>query len=77
MFSRAGFIYTDIQANGFLTYMVRIVMGTLLDVGRGKILPEDVKRILEAMDRQQAGPTLPAKGLCLMKVIYLANPDRK
>ncbi len=77
LFSRAGFIYTDIQANGFLTYMVRIVMGTLLDVGRGKILPEDVKEILEAMDRQQAGPTLPAKGLCLMKVIYLANPDRK
>lgn len=70
LFSRAGFIYMDIQAGGFLTHMVRIIMGTLLDVGRGKILPEDVKKILEAKDRQKAGPTLSAKGLCLMKVVY-------
>jgi tRNA pseudouridine38-40 synthase len=70
LFSRAGFIHVDIQADGFLTHMVRIVMGTLLDVGRGKILPEDVKEILKAKNRQKAGPTLPAKGLCLMKVVY-------
>ncbi len=70
LFSRAGFVYMDIQANGFLTHMVRVIMGTLLDVGRGKILPEYVKRILEAKDRQKAGPTLPARGLCLMKVLY-------
>lgn len=70
LFSRADFVYMDIQADGFLTHMVRVIMGTLLDVGRGKILPEDVKRILEAKDRQKAGPTLPARGLCLMKVLY-------
>ena len=70
IFSRAGFICTDIQANGFLTHMVRIVMGTLLDVGRGKTRPADIERILEAKDRQKAGATLPAKGLCLMKVTY-------
>lgn len=70
LFSRAGFIHFDIQANGFLTHMVRIIMGTLLNVGRGKILPEDVVKILDAKDRRKAGPTLPARGLCLMKVIY-------
>jgi tRNA pseudouridine38-40 synthase len=70
LFSRAGFIRLDIRANGFLTHMVRIVAGTLLDVGRGKILPEDIREILKARERQRAGPTLPAKGLCLMKVIY-------
>jgi tRNA pseudouridine38-40 synthase len=70
LFSRAGFIRFDIRANGFLTHMVRIVAGTLLDVGRGKILPGDIREILKARERQRAGPTLPARGLCLMKVIY-------
>ena len=70
IFSRAGFIYTDIQADGFLTHMVRIIMGTLLEAGRGKISPEDVKQILEGKDRSRAGPTLPPCGLCLMKVLY-------
>ena len=70
LFSRAGFIRLDIRANGFLTHMVRIVAGTLLDVGRGKILPGDIREILKAGERQRAGPTLSAKGLCLMKVIY-------
>lgn len=70
LFSRAGFIYMDIQASGFLTHMVRIIIGTLLNAGTGKIPPEDVKRILEAEDREKAGPTLPAKGLCLMKILY-------
>ncbi len=70
IFSRAGFIRLDIRANGFLTYMVRIVAGTLLDVGRGKILPGDIREILKARERQRAGPTLPSKGLCLMKVFY-------
>ncbi len=70
LFSRTDFVYMDIQGDGFLTHMVRIIMGTLLDVGRGKILPEDVKKTLEAKDRQKAGPTLSARGLCLMKVLY-------
>ena len=67
---REGLIYIDIEANAFLTNMVRIIAGTLLEAGRGRIASERLKDILEAKDRKLAGPTLPAKGLCLMKVIY-------
>jgi tRNA pseudouridine38-40 synthase len=50
--------------------MVRIIVGTLLQVGFGEIDPDEVGRIIEAKDRRLAGPTAPAKGLCLMKVDY-------
>lgn len=50
--------------------MVRIIAGTLLEVGEGKRKPEEVKEIIEAKDRKLAGKTLPAHGLCLMKVEY-------
>ena len=59
-----------IEANGFLRYMVRNVIGTLVDVGKGRILAEDVKRILLARDRSLASATAPARGLFLMKVKY-------
>ena len=59
-----------IQADGFLYNMVRNIVGTLIDVGRGRIMPEDVKAILSRRHRPAAGQTAPAKGLCLMKVIY-------
>ena len=49
---------------------VRIIVGTLLEVGRGYWPPEQVQAILEAKDRKQAGPTAPPEGLCLMKVDY-------
>lgn len=62
-------IYT-VEANGFLRYMVRTIVGTLLEVGRGKILPEKIDDIFRAQERSLAGPTAPAKGLCLVKVIY-------
>lgn len=62
-------IYT-IVADGFLRYMVRSVVGTLLEVGRGKLLPEQIEDIFKERNRSLAGPTAPAKGLCLMKVIY-------
>jgi tRNA pseudouridine38-40 synthase len=62
-------IYT-IEANGFLRYMVRTIVGTLLEVGRGKLLPEKIEGILKEQNRSLAGSTAPAKGLCLMKVIY-------
>ena len=58
------------HGNGFLTNMVRILTGTLLEVGYGRIDPEDMGRILEERDRRAAGPTAPARGLCLMKVDY-------
>ena len=63
-------IYIEITGNGFLYNMVRIISGTLLDVGTGKIKPEDVKKILDAKDRKIAGKTLPAQGLFLVKVEY-------
>ena len=59
-----------LHGTGFLQNMVRIIVGTLLEVGRGYWPPEQVQAILEAKDRKQAGPTAPPEGLCLMKVDY-------
>ena len=58
------------HGNGFLQNMVRILVGTLLEVGRGFWEPEQVQSILDSRDRKQAGPTAPPEGLCLMKVDY-------
>lgn len=63
-------VYIETTANGFLYNMVRNIVGTLIEVGRGKIPAEDVKKILKGKDRRLAGPTMPAKGLCLIKVAY-------
>ena len=63
-------IFIELTGNGFLYNMVRIIAGTLVDVGVGKIKPEDVEQIINSKDRSQAGKTLPATGLCLMKVDY-------
>ena len=63
-------ITIDIEANGFLYNMVRNIVGTLIEIGRGKFPIGSMKRILRAKDRTQAGPTAPAKGLCLMRVKY-------
>ena len=59
-----------IHADGFLYNMARIMVGTLLRVCQGKIEPEDLPYILEAKDRNKAGPTAPACGLYLNKVFY-------
>ena len=63
-------IKISLTGNGFLYNMVRIIAGTLLEVGENKIKPEEVKDILEAKDRLKAGKTLPATGLCLVNVVY-------
>ncbi len=63
-------IHVDITANAFLRHMVRTIVGTLLLAGRGALLPSDVRGILEARDRGQAGPPAPAHGLCLVRVNY-------
>ena len=62
--------HIDIAGNGFLYNMVRIIAGTLVEVGRGVIEPEAVPGILDAKDRRTAGPTLAPRGLCLMWVRY-------
>ena len=59
-----------ITGNGFLYNMVRIIVGTLIRVGRGYYEPEKVKEILEAKDRKAAGVTAPAHGLMLIKIEY-------
>ncbi len=64
------FIFIDCVADGFLYGMVRSIVGTLIEVGRGKISPSKIKEILKARNRRLAGPTAPAKGLYLIKVGY-------
>ena len=59
-------IVIDITGNGFLFNMVRIIVGTLIKIGRGVWEPEHIKEILEAKNRQMAGPTAPPHGLTLM-----------
>ena len=56
--------------DGFLQYMIRILVGTLIEVGEGRRDPESMKVLLEARTRRMAGPTAPAKGLTLMEVRY-------
>ncbi|HAY23171.1 MAG TPA: tRNA pseudouridine(38-40) synthase TruA, partial [Desulfobacterales bacterium] len=60
----------QITANGFLRGMVRALVGTMVEVGWGKRSPGDLKRLLAARDRRQAGPTAPAAGLYLVEVRY-------
>lgn len=63
-------VLIDIRANAFLRSMVRVIVGTLVEVGLGLRLYQDIQNILEARDRKLAGNTAPAKGLCLMEVEY-------
>ena len=63
-------IFIELTGNGFLYNMVRIIAGTLVDVGLGKIEPEDIEKIIESKDRQLAGKTLQPNGLYLLNVKY-------
>ncbi len=69
--TKQGDIITiSLTGNGFLYNMVRIIAGTLVEVGLNKIAPEEVPEIIEKRDRTKAGKTLPAEGLYLVKVDY-------
>lgn len=71
-----GRIVLEIQSNGFLYNMVRNIVGTLVEVGRGAQAPEWVAQVLAAKDRKLAGPTAPPQGLFLLRVDYPdANAD--
>ncbi len=63
-------ILIELTGNGFLYNMVRIIVGTLLKVGMEEIQPEDIPHIIASQDRNQAGKTVPAHGLCLVEVNY-------
>ena len=65
-----------ISGSGFLYNMVRILVGTLIGVGRGAIAPEQIPAILEAKDRQAAGMTVPPQGLTLVKIDYLDEKSK-
>jgi tRNA pseudouridine38-40 synthase len=70
VFKEDGEILIDIESDGFLYNMVRNIVGTLIEVGRGKLKKGALKEILEKKNRKFAGPTAPARGLCLVKVKY-------
>lgn len=61
-------IVVEVEGDGFLRHMVRSIVGTLAEVGLGKRPVEDLARVLASRDRRQAGPTAPARGLCLVSV---------
>jgi tRNA pseudouridine38-40 synthase len=60
----------DIEANAFLTRMVRSLVGTMLEVGRGRMTVEAFEQVLISRDRSQAGPTAPPQALCMVRVVY-------
>ena len=66
-----GFV---VEGTAFLKHMVRNLVGTLIDVGRGRHSPTWVREVLEGRDRTKAGPTAPAHGLCLDEVFYGVGP---
>lgn len=70
IFKKEDEIIYKIKANGFLRYMVRTIVGTLIDIGRGKIEIEFIEEIFSRKDRSLAGPTAPPHGLYLKEVIY-------
>ena len=63
-------VLIDVTANAFLHHMVRNLVGTLIEIGRGRFEVSDLVAIREARDRSRAGPTAPARGLTLMSVEY-------
>lgn len=69
-----GEILFRVTGSGFLYNMVRILVGTLLEVGYGRIRPEEMSEILEKKDRRVAGPTAPGKGLMLVAYEFAENP---
>ena len=63
-------IWIELTGNGFLYNMVRIIVGTLVEVGQGKLEPEEIPNIIREKNRERAGKTLPPQGLYLVKVEY-------
>ncbi len=65
-----GEIWLEVVGSGFLYKMMRIIAGTLINVGKGKLAPEDISSIIASQDRTKAGFTAPAKGLTLQEIYY-------
>jgi tRNA pseudouridine38-40 synthase len=67
---RDGLIRFEIEGNGFLKQMVRSIIGTLVEIGKGRMKAAEIRKILNSKDRKEAGPTAPAQGLFLKEVKY-------
>jgi tRNA pseudouridine38-40 synthase len=67
---RGDMAYVLVEGTGFLRYMVRNIVGTLVLVGSGRLSIDDFRTILESRNRDKAGPTAPAKGLFLREIKY-------
>jgi tRNA pseudouridine38-40 synthase len=65
-----GFVLVRVEANAFLRGMVRNIVGTLVQIGQGKRRPEEIDEITASLQRENAGPSAPAQGLCLVRVLY-------
>jgi len=63
-------VFIDVKGGGFLKYMVRILVGTLVEIGQGKRPPSDMEKLLNSGSREASGKTAPPHGLCLMEVWY-------
>jgi tRNA pseudouridine38-40 synthase len=72
-----NFITITVDGSGFLKYMVRNIVGTLIEIGWGNWPAEHMQTILKSKNRKQAGPTAPSRGLCLVKVVYGKKSPRK
>lgn len=59
-----------VRGRSFLRYMVRKMVGTLLEVGRGRMVPDDILRLYQSRDRSKSGPTVPPQGLCMVEVMH-------
>jgi tRNA pseudouridine38-40 synthase len=70
IFQDKDLIFIDIEADGFLYNMARAIVGTLIDIGRGKLPAGSLRNILFCRDRRLAGFNAPASGLCLLEVKY-------
>jgi tRNA pseudouridine38-40 synthase len=64
-----------VRGKSFLRYMVRKMVGTLVDVGRGKLTPDDIPALFALRDRSKSGPTMPPQGLCMAGVEYERTAD--
>lgn len=79
-FREEGRLIYRVRGSGFLKHMVRNLVGTLIEVGKGNHPPEDIARLIAARDRSLAGPTAPASGLFLVSVEYpdyFSSPDKR
>ena len=73
----AGEMHIEVTGDGFLYNMVRIIVGTLVEVGQGKKSAEDIPAILQSADRQRAGHTAPPQGLYLVEIYYDEKPMKE